>query len=238
MRKAPPRSKDSEEENSLITIKKLLFELQERVATLEDEVFDGSLRRIFAAPVDRRKGRRPKLAQEEVLKRHKSLTTWIESSWPELSVALRKARNADGALSAMLRARGNGSYPFQPPFYHRLEQHKDDLWSFLQSGRYHGNPRTLAGAMAGLPELSWKRSLDICSRHPYQGGMQIQAYWDYFRRKFPDKLQELMAATNSLQVRLILNRSRTKDPVYLHLRENPEQAVEWLRSGQPKRMDD
>src|ERR1035441_800286 len=37
------------------------------------------------------------------------------------------------------------------------EQFEADLVAFLKSGRYHGNPRNLVGAMAGLPLLNWKQ---------------------------------------------------------------------------------
>src|ERR1017187_2007591 len=35
---------------------------------------------------------------------------------------------------------------------------EEALWQSIQSGRFNGNPRNLAGAMAGLPELRGKRA--------------------------------------------------------------------------------
>ena len=93
---------------------------------------------------------------------------------------------------------------FQPPFYDSPEDYADALGSFLASGRLHGNPRTLAPAMAGLPELGWKRSFDICSAHPYTTGHALQVYRDYMRRKFPDRLKELDKVQTEEGLRMVL----------------------------------
>lgn len=179
-------------------------------------------------------GRRPKLEKEELLRRRHHVTSWIEQRWPNLSVGLRRARTSGEAIQAIIAARGQGGYPFQPPFYDRAEEFEEDLWSFLQSGKFHENPRNLASAVAGLPELSWKRSFDICSCHPNQAGMAVEAYWDYMRRKFPDRLRELSDARTTEQVMLVLSRSRTKDRFYLHLKEHADKALQWLEVGKPK----
>lgn len=87
--------------------------------------------------------------------------------------------------------------------------------------------------MAGLPELSWKRSFDICSKHPHKTDIAEPALWDYFRRNFPDRLRELNDARTPDEVKVVLDRSRTHDPVYLHLKEHADKALEWLAVGKP-----
>ena len=82
--------------------------------------------------------------------------------------------------------------------------------------------------MAGLPELGWKRSFDICSAHPYTTGHVLQVYRDYMKRKFPDRLMELDKVQTEEGVRMVLAQSRTHDPVFLHLKENPGKVKEWL----------
>ena len=116
--------------------------------------------------------------------------------------------------------------PCQSPFYESPEKHEEALGAFLKSGRYHGNPRTLAAAMAWLPELSWKRSFDICTKHPYKTDHKFPAYWDYMMCNFPDRLRELEEARTELDMRIVLARSRTENPVYLHLKENPNKVKE------------
>jgi hypothetical protein len=123
--------------------------------------------------------------------------------------------------------------PYHPPFYDAPDRFAGELGEFFKSGRYHGNPRNLAAAMAGLPELSWKRSFDICSAYPYKTDHKVQAYWDHMRRNFPDRLRELEEAETELDVKIVLGRSRTDDPLYLHLKENPGKVKEWLEAGRP-----
>ena len=44
--------------------------------------------------------------------------------------------------------------------HRQLTQHTGRLWEFLHSGRYTGDPRQIAYAMAGVPKLAWRTSLD------------------------------------------------------------------------------
>jgi hypothetical protein len=171
-----------------------------------------------------------------LLKRRDHLANWMERNWPYLSVALRKAKNSHEAITAIITAATGKYIGPQSPFYRDPEKHEEALWQFLMSGRFHGNPRNLAGAMAGLPELSWKRSFDICSVQPCKIHVAIEAYWDYVRRHFPDRLRELQIAKTEEQVKAVLKKSRTHDPVYLCLKENPEKVLEWLKAGDPSKV--
>jgi len=215
--------------------------LELRIARLEAAVFPFGLEKLIPTQPKRRKGRKPKLAADVLLKRRVSLTTWLEQNWPRLLVAMRKAEssgNTSDAMAALIDAKNHGIQGvFQPPFYHSPEQFETALGAFLKSGRYRGNPRNLAAAMAGLPEVSWKRSFDICIQHPYKTGFAIQAYWDYMERKFPDRLRELEEAKTPLEVKIVLARSRTNDLVYRHLKENPGQVKERLAAGKPIDID-
>jgi hypothetical protein len=229
----------SKEGISLKMVLDQLSELRGRIEQLEIEFFGyPSLPRNFIPPQRKpRKGRKPKLETNELLERWKCLTTWLEQNWPLLLIPMRKAEgsgNAPDAIAAIMAAKKHGiSGVRQPNFYHEPEEFETDLAAFLKSGRYHGNPRNLAAAMAGLPELGWKRSFDICAAHPHKTGVVLQAYWDYMRRNFPDRLRELEEAGTELNVKIVLARSRTSDPVYLHLKENPGKVKEWLEAGKP-----
>lgn len=242
MRKKRKSERISKAGFSLRIAKSMIEELISRVEKLEkvqsevaekneSTVLSLGQRQLNEGP--KRRGRIPKIETPELLNRRKSLTTWLEQNWPYLSVALRKAKTAHEAAIAMTAAKEMIGGVFQPPFYDNPEKYQLCLWEFLQSGRFYSNPRNLAGAMAGVPELSWKRSFDICAKHSYKGGLALQAYWDYMRRNFPDRLRELSEVRTPELVRLVLARSRTKDPVYLHLKANPDKAVQWLEAGKP-----
>ena len=233
MRKKPSIQVISEVALSLPEVAEKLKTMDKRIKLLETEIFWAGPPPQASPTAKRRKGRRPKLEQQELLARRTQLTTWLEQNWPYLSVALRKAKSAHAGAAAINEAKKRKGGIMQPPFYHEPEKHEATLWQFLQSGRFHGNPRNLAAAMAGLPELSWKRSFDVCSSHPCKQPLAIEAYWDYLRRNFPDRWRELRGATTPEQVKAVLRRSRTNDPHYLRLKKYPEEALESLNAGNP-----
>jgi len=237
MRNERPLGSNSEEGISLNQALKLLSELRSRVEKLELEVFPFASDNLAAQPQKRRMGRKPKLNTGILLQRRIRLTAWLEMNWPRLSVPLRKAEAsgyATEAMAALCAAEKDRFYsPHHPPFYNSPAEFMGALEEFLRSGRYHGNPRNLAGAMSGLPELSWKRSFDICSAHPYKTDHKVPAYWDHMRRNFPDRLRELEEAATELDVKIVLARSRTDDPLYLHMKNNPAKVKEWLNEGKP-----
>jgi hypothetical protein len=238
MRKRPSKAVISEVAFSSSDVGKTLSDFSERIERLEAEVF-GTGADVFApTPVKRGKGRRPKLEPEELLQRRDRLTAWVEQNWPYLSVALSKAKNSPQAIAAITAAKRRMPGVFQAPFYNDPEKHEAALWHFLNSGRFHGNPRNLAGAMAGLPELSWKRSFDICSNHPCTLPLAPEACRDYMRRNFPDRWRELREVTTPEQVKAILAKSRTQDPTYIHLKEHPETALDWFKAGNPSELRD
>jgi len=217
---------------------KLISELQTRIERLESEVslLGGTL--PPQPPPKPRRGRKARLNPEVVLLRRVRLTAWLETNWPQLSVPLRRAQKSGKTSEAIEALIGAPKDSFRSPhhsqFYDTPERFEKELAAFFKSGRYFENPRNLAAAMAGLPELSWKRSFDICSMHPYKTDHKIPAYRDHLRRNFPDRLRELDDAKTELDVRIVLARSRTDDPLLIHLRENPGSVKEWLEAGKLK----
>lgn len=224
---------NSEVALSLPEIAKRLSEINERIEQLEAEVFGAGANPLGPPPSKRGKGRKPKLEPKKLLHRRDQLTNWVERNWPYLSIELRKARSPQQAIASIIAAKKRMPGVFHAPFYNDPQKHEAALWQFLKSRRFHGNPRNLAGAMAGLPELSWKRSFDVCSIRPCKLPLATEAYWDHMRRRFPDRLRELRQATTEEQVGAVLKRSRTQDPTYIYLKENPGKALEWLNAGKP-----
>lgn len=219
----------------MLEAKRMISELRERVSRLEEQLF-GTEAFVSGPPlVKPGMGRKRKLQQEELLKRRDTLSRWVEQDWPCLSIALRKAKNADQTLAAVLEAKERVPFVMQESFYRFPEEHKEQLWEFLASGRLSGNPRNLAGAMAGLPELSWKRSLDICQQYPCQFPLAQQAWPDFMRRKFPVRLRELYEVATVEDAKAVLARSKTTDPTYLYLKEHPEEALLVLKAAHTAR---
>lgn len=233
MRKQPAKQANYEETLSVADLADSLQRVIQRLGRLEEEVFGVGVARPETKPAKKKMGRKPKLDQQELLNRRDQLVGWMEQVWPALSVALRK-ENPHEAIAAINRAKKLLQMTMQePPFYKNPELHLQALSRFFKSKRFYGNPRNLAAAMAGIPELSWKTSLNICLRNACKLPMGINAYWDHLRRNFPDRLRELQSVSTPEQVKAVLAKSRTQDPIYVLLKEHPHQALEWLNSGRP-----
>ncbi|HEX4030049.1 MAG TPA: hypothetical protein VHX20_06765 [Terracidiphilus sp.] len=214
--------------------------LEIRLEKLAAEVYPGNLDELFVEPIRRRKGRKPKLETEELLRRRMNLAAWLEQNWPHFIIPFNKSDKSGDpseALDAIVAVKQHAMHAIrQPHFYESPKAYEKELRAFFQSGRFHGNPRNLSAAMAGLPELSWKRSFDRCASHPYKTGYMTQVYRDHMRRKFTDRLRELEQAKTVAEIRTILKRSRTNDAVYLALKAQPENVKEWLDAGRPIAM--
>src|SRR5215469_13286242 len=114
MRRRPLKEANSEFSNSSIVTKssvnsgveltsselaQVLHEIKERLSRLETEAFGTNGLIPHSPPKKPKRGRKPKLDQQELLERRDQLVTFLEQNWPYLSVALCKAqkpRNASG----------------------------------------------------------------------------------------------------------------------------------------------
>ena len=230
MRKRATKSTTSEEAISISELTTLVLELRERVRRLEG-VVSGNEPLLLIGEEPTRKptmGRKPKLAPDELVRRRDRLSSWIEQNWPFLSVELGNPRNAKFAAYAFVKAKRRKPALFQSAFYQDPEKFTNELWDFLHGGRFGGNPRHLAGAMAGLPELSWKRSLDISQEHPLQTPLRPEVWRDHLRRRFNLRFRELESAKTVSDVKAILARSKTEDITYRHMKEYPEEVLKWV----------
>jgi hypothetical protein len=235
MRKTPKDGADSEVAISLAEALATLSHLADRVSELETVVFGQRMQPISAQQAVN--GRKPKVAHAVVLARRDQLTSWIERNWPYLSGALGEAEFAGEAVLAILRTKRRDQALFMDvPFHKEPEKYQADLWEFIQGKRFRGNPRNLAGAMAGLPELRPKTSLDLCQRSPCERILDCRAWRDYLRRRFPKRWNELRNAQGESELTAILKKTSAKDTTYNYLKEHPKEALYWLRVTDPERL--
>jgi len=125
--------------------------------------------------------------------------SWLEEVWPEIVKPLLAAD--DPSEVAAIFSKVARPKDLQPPWQSRFLAHLSDLRDFLRSEKFRIKPpkqtaidalnrpaqdekqkraanrlptRQIANAMAGLPELEWRTSLDKCSRNPcsLSGGTQ------------------------------------------------------------------
>jgi hypothetical protein len=222
----------------LVVLQKLA-EIESRLAVLEkgdadeDESDVSALDGLSMIPAleSGKRRRKSKLPLKELTSRRNRIIQLLEPRCPEIIERLRDARNETEAANAVQLAVADS--PIKPGFLQYPQQCAGQLWSFIKSGRFHGNLRNLANAMAGVPEMSWKRSFDVCIANPPNPPipMHYRAYRDFLSRNFPERLRELDSAQTPEEVTKILAKSRSKDPHYLALRAEPERVLDWLRDG-------
>src|SRR5580704_2376462 len=88
---------------------------------------------------------------------------------------------------------------------------KQSIRAALRAGSY---PRGLCPRMAGVPEMSWKRSFDLCTANPPDPSiaMHYRAYRDFLQRNFPERLRELESAHTPDDVTKILRKVTEQRP--------------------------
>ena len=222
---------------------KEMSEMRERLEVFEQLHANDSEREPLVldaiyAPDKAKKGRRSKLTLHELTARRDWFIRLLEPECPEMIERLRNARNATEAADAVLTPTVKASFP-KPDFLEDPHRCADAIWKFVRSPRFHYNLRNFANAMAGVPEMSWKRSFDLCTANPPNPAIPIhyRAYRDFLDRNFPERLRELESAHTPDEVAKILAKSRSKDPTYLALRAEPAKVLGWLQEGSVERKD-
>jgi hypothetical protein len=107
-------------------------------------------------------GRPPRIPNEELRRFRNELFTLVKAIEERIKTAIGQSafKSAEDFVIALIEncpAR-SGDLVFQ----HLIEYYKV-LWEFINSDRYSGNVLTIADAMAGVPKLTFRYSLDRCS---------------------------------------------------------------------------
>jgi hypothetical protein len=115
------------------------------------------------------------------------------------------------------------------PYLH-VTENIGALWEFLKSGRYKGEPRQIAYALAGVPEMSWRSSFDYCTKNPSQQHINLPAFVDHIRRHNPKCLRDLEANGVTEENRKLLGRCCMECH---RLASKPKLIVRALQEGKP-----
>ena len=140
--------------------------------------------------------------------------SWLEDVWPKIVEPLLAA--SDPSEVAAIFSKVARPKDLQPPWQSRFLAHLSDLRDFLRSEKFRIKPpkqtaidalnrpaqdekqkraanrlptRQIANAMAGLPELEWRTSLDRCSKDPCSNLVALNTdrhYRAMFRISVPD----------------------------------------------------
>jgi hypothetical protein len=151
-------------------------------------------------PTSNRRGRRPRIQSEEFAQRRDDMVVFLEVRWPWIVDAFNQRKSIESILQALTKSSPGGQDTWA---YRKLIDHLDQLWEFLNSGRYTGEPRQIAYTVAGLPELKWRSSLDWGTKNPSLLDIHPAAFLDHIRRHNPKGLAILEsqgATRNALKV--------------------------------------
>lgn len=203
----------AEHEKRIVALERSIVALERRIAISDDETFvdsngigsgyygDDDSEPILATPVPAKRGRRPRIQPEEFAHRRDRLVQFIEIRWPQLVNGLNRRKSAKSFLKTLADASpgAEAAWPYQ-----QLKGHVHALQEFMRSGRYRGEPRQLAYAMAGLPELSWRSSLDYGTKHPSSLRICLPTFADHIRRHNPRCLEAFeREGVNEVTVKLL-----------------------------------
>jgi hypothetical protein len=144
---------------------------------------------IDPPPVTARRGRTPLIPRVQLERQRDDLINFIEPRWPDLVRHMRTRKGLEPLLQTLKNV-SPGAETIWP--YLHLTENIGALWEFLQSGRYKGEPRQIAYAMAGVPEMTWRSSLDACTKHPSRLHINLPAFKDHIRRHNPELLRSLV----------------------------------------------
>jgi len=149
------RIEELEEEVAFLRARVAKLEANER--RREDEFDEGEP--IALSP--KGKGRPQRLSDGVLQHRLYELLIRLNGIWPQFQSAFKEAKDADQLselLVEMLPGR-DGDLVFQ-----ELLRHRNQMWSFMTSDRYNGTHEQFACAMAGVPKMTPRSSLDRCSK--------------------------------------------------------------------------
>lgn len=156
---------------------------------------DGVVPHYFDSGVDETGNKKPgpakNIQDDELFRSRDGIVIWLEEVWPELVQPLFAATNPRQVAAALKKVARPKN--IQPLWQSRFLAHPAKLFNFLQSSKFKKRPpkktvmdalnrpaedekrnraanrlptRQIANAMAGVPKLRWRTSLDRCSTNP------------------------------------------------------------------------
>jgi hypothetical protein len=187
----------------------LVASLEARVADLEERVdrLDGIAPPYYYGIADgtkKRPGPGKKISDRELLHNRDALVNWLEANWRMIAGSLRAVKTASD-LAVVFEGVAE-TEQLQPPWQSQFLSHPAELLDFLRSKKFKIKPpkrtaldaldrpydderrkraanrlptRQIANAMAGVPKLKWRTSLDLCLKKPSDlmiAGNAVQHY--------------------------------------------------------------
>lgn len=209
-------------------------DLERRVRNIEDRManqLEEEYRFALHVEKDRMaklpKKRGPKtISDGELDSRLNVLDQFLESQWPELAPLcgpkpnLRALREALIGFAQPIASARVGTVDDHRAAAQRLLDNFDQLTELLTNhqDRFAGDPRQIANAIAGCPEIRFWTSLKRCQQRPVRVGIHPRAIKSYIQRKHPTLHKKLLENPSTPELAAFWHRQRTKDPILIGLK--------------------
>lgn len=114
-------------------------------------------------PREKVMGRPPRISNETLLEKRNDLYTLLHAVQKPLASALREAKSVEELEQLLVErcpARESDNR------FQHLIRNRQELWDFMQSDRFSLDLARIANAMAGVPFISFRTSIDRCGKLP------------------------------------------------------------------------
>jgi hypothetical protein len=191
--------------------------LKTRIARLEARLVDDDDCEIVVG-VDTDilvKRRRPQTKHSPAIYQDRDMfVRFFEQNWPEIE-PLCGPKPKTRALRSILSSFSTQQFGQLGETAQKLLDRFDFLEEFLTlpklRSRFRDDPRVLAGALAGVPDVGLWRSLKLCPPKTCKVSMNERAMRSYLKRKHPDVHQRLSASVDLIHVTGWWQEYRTRD---------------------------
>ena len=139
------------------------------------------------------------------------LVRMLENYWPQIEPFCIPRGNAD-ALRKILEAIRKDAHGRHGLAAQHLLANLEEVIKFISGDRFRNDPRQIANAFAGFPQVGIWRSLKICQASPCPEPIGHRAIRAYIRRKHSTLFQDLAADHALINFVSAFKRYRSADP--------------------------
>ena len=163
-----------------------------------------------------RRGPRSRIQHSELSRFRNSLVETLENYWPEIERCCLPSLKAKSLRDVLREVEWREGSQRKLCTTHLLE-HFAILCGFVAGDRFRGDPRQIANALAGVPDLSYWRSLKLCQSEPCANDIGLPALRAYVRRKYPRLHDELSERIDEIHFITTLRKYRSEDKAIRNL---------------------
>jgi hypothetical protein len=211
---ASPISTHSAHSTRRFDARRVIHDLEQRVARLEKALDNGIgpldyLAQEMPAAQPKKPGPRP-IHFQGLLGDRDTMIQMLEGYWPEIETLCWPKPKPKSLLRVLEKISAQKLTSYAQAAGH-LTRHFEPFLKFLASDRFRRDPRQIANALAGVPQVGLWRSLKLSQSRPSNYPIGARAMRAYVRRKHPVLFRRLEADIDLLNFVSALRSYRTRD---------------------------